>query len=285
MSQLRTTAHPVGRGRRPWRARLTALFAGAVLVSGGLFALAAPAQADADLQLTGSAASVQANTSYTYTITMPQVSDVFVPSFSVTADLSGSAASFTAWSMANNTTDTCTLTGTHAACTVVPGHLTAADSVITLTVLPTAAGTANATATATYFGGTWGTDSTSTTITPAGPVYTFTGFFQPVDNPPTVNTMKAGRAVPVKFSLGGDQGLNIFATGYPVSQGVTCDTGAPTAPVEETTGAGGSSLTYDAASGTYTYVWKTDSAWKDTCRTFDLKLADGSDHNANFKFS
>jgi hypothetical protein len=37
----------------------------------------------------------------------------------------------------------------------------------------------------------------------------------PVDSPPTVNTVKAGAAVPVKFSVNGDRGLDIFAVGYP----------------------------------------------------------------------
>ncbi|HEY7628136.1 MAG TPA: ExeM/NucH family extracellular endonuclease, partial [Ilumatobacteraceae bacterium] len=45
--------------------------------------------------------------------------------------------------------------------------------------------------------------------------YDFSGFFQPVDNLPTTNTVKAGQAVPVKFSLNGNQGLDIFAMGYP----------------------------------------------------------------------
>jgi hypothetical protein len=36
--------------------------------------------------------------------------------------------------------------------------------------------------------------------------YNFSGFFQPVDNLPTLNIAKAGSAIPVKFSLGGDQG-------------------------------------------------------------------------------
>jgi len=48
--------------------------------------------------------------------------------------------------------------------------------------------------------------------------YNFSGFFPPVDNPPVVNVVNAGRAIPVKFSLGGNKGLNIFAPGYPVSQ-------------------------------------------------------------------
>jgi len=37
------------------------------------------------------------------------------------------------------------------------------------------------------------------------PPFDFSGFFQPVDNLPTFNVVKAGQAVPVKFSLGGDR--------------------------------------------------------------------------------
>ena len=48
-------------------------------------------------------------------------------------------------------------------------------------------------------------------------LYNFSGFFQPVDNLPTLNAVKAGQAIPVKFSLNGDQGLSIFAAGYPRS--------------------------------------------------------------------
>jgi hypothetical protein len=33
----------------------------------------------------------------------------------------------------------------------------------------------------------------------------------PVNNTPHVNGVQAGQAVPVKFSLGGNQGLSIFA--------------------------------------------------------------------------
>ena len=41
------------------------------------------------------------------------------------------------------------------------------------------------------------------------------GFFQPVDNQPTVNTAKAGSAIPVRFTLGGYNGANIFASASP----------------------------------------------------------------------
>lgn len=110
-------------------------------------------------------------------------------------------------------------------------------------------------------------------------------FRSPVDAPPIVNTVTAGRGVPVKFGLGGNLGLNIFATGYPKSQVVACDTKAPTDAVETTMTAGASSLSYDAATQTYSYVWKTDKAWSYTCRQLILKFIDGSTRVAIFRFS
>jgi hypothetical protein len=114
--------------------------------------------------------------------------------------------------------------------------------------------------------------------------YNFTGFLQPVDNTPVLNTVRAGSAIPVKFSLAGDQGLDIFAQGYPASQQVVCSTTSPTDAITETVGAGGSSLTYDAATDQYTYVWKTDNAWADSCRQMTVRLTDGSEHKAMFQF-
>jgi YVTN family beta-propeller protein len=112
--------------------------------------------------------------------------------------------------------------------------------------------------------------------------FPFTGFFQPVDNPPTINSTTAGQGIPVKFSLGGDRGLNILAAGSPSSQQATCGSGTVD-PIETTT-TSNSGLTYNSVSGQYTYVWKTDKAWKGTCRTFHLKLTDGTNHTANFQF-
>ena len=114
--------------------------------------------------------------------------------------------------------------------------------------------------------------------------YNFTGFFSPIDNPPVLNEMKAGQAAPVKFSLGGNQGLNIFATGSPSSTQVSCASGVPISDVEETETAGQSSLSYDAASDRYKYTWKTESSWKNTCRVLTITLSDGTVHTANFKF-
>jgi hypothetical protein len=116
-------------------------------------------------------------------------------------------------------------------------------------------------------------------------LYAFGGFFSPVDDPPTFNAVKAGRAIPVKFSLGGDQGLDIFAEGYPRSGTIPADPNAPLDAIEQTETAGESSLSYDPTTDRYTYVWKTDKAWSGQSRQLVLKLDDGSEHEASFELN
>jgi len=111
--------------------------------------------------------------------------------------------------------------------------------------------------------------------------YNFLGFFQPVDMG-KMNVAQAGSAIPVKFDLGGNQGLGIFATGYPLARVITCDTSIPSDTIEETVTAGGSSLTY--SSGQYIYVWKTDKAWASSCRQLEVKFIDGQLITAKFQF-
>ncbi len=78
-------------------------------------------------------------------------------------------------------------------------------------------------------------------------------------------------------------GLDIFASGYPTAKRIACETGLPTDPVEETLTVSTSGLQYDAASGLYTYVWKTQKNWSGTCRELNLKLADGTNHPVKFQ--
>jgi predicted outer membrane repeat protein len=114
--------------------------------------------------------------------------------------------------------------------------------------------------------------------------WVFGGFLPPVSGT-SVNAVKAGQAVPVKFSLGGDRGLAIFAAGSPSAPAVPCNAGDPTDEVTQVVSAGGSSLSYDASTGVYTYVWKTDKAWANTCRRLTLSFTDGSTHTASFRFT
>jgi len=115
-------------------------------------------------------------------------------------------------------------------------------------------------------------------------VYDWSGFFQPVDKG-LLNTAKAGSAVPLKFTLGGNQGMAVIAAGYPIFKPIACGVMA-TDDIEETASVGSSGLHYDATTDQYNYVWKTDEAWAATspCGQLVLKLTDGTFHYANFQF-
>lgn len=109
-----------------------------------------------------------------------------------------------------------------------------------------------------------------------------TGFFSPVRNMPAMNSANAGSAIPMKFSVGGYRGLQIFAPGFPTSVPVTCPAGssASTTPIAGSVGTSG----LHALGSTYTYVWKTNATWAGTCRKFIMTLSDGSSREAVFRF-
>jgi probable HAF family extracellular repeat protein len=111
----------------------------------------------------------------------------------------------------------------------------------------------------------------------------FDGFYQPVDNFPTLNKTRAGKIIPIRFSLGRDQGLDIFATGYPKSETIPCNSTTPVDAIEETA-SGKHGLFYNARTDRYEYEWETSSTWRG-CRQFVMKLKDGSVQRANFSFS
>jgi len=115
-------------------------------------------------------------------------------------------------------------------------------------------------------------------------LYNFSGFLPPVDNLPALNMAKAGRSIPIKFSLGGNQGLNIFAAGYPKSHRVVCGSVVSLGDIKETVPPGAGNITYDSITRQYIYVWKSDGIWADECRQLVVRLSDGTDHFANFKF-
>jgi hypothetical protein len=114
--------------------------------------------------------------------------------------------------------------------------------------------------------------------------YNFTGFFPPISNLPVVNVVNAGRAIPIKFSLSGYKGLNIFAPNSPASGPIACNSSDEAVILQDTVNAGSSSLSYDASSDQYIYVWKTDPSWAGTCRQLVVQLNDGSIYRANFRF-
>jgi len=117
--------------------------------------------------------------------------------------------------------------------------------------------------------------------------YNFEGFFAPVDNPPIVNTAKAGSAVPVNWRLstsGGapvsdaDSFVGLFS--YQINCGTTDGLEAPV----ETVSSGSSGLQYKD-DGNWQINWKTLASYpRGSCRLLELRLNDGTSHYANFKF-
>jgi hypothetical protein len=100
-----------------------------------------------------------------------------------------------------------------------------------------------------------------------------------------VNVVKAGQGVPVRFNLGGNFGLDIFASGYPKFETTSCLSGTPSDPVEETVTDSKSGLKYDLETGLYTYVWKTSKQLSGRCGNLVLKFNDGSQVQVKFSLT
>lgn len=129
-----------------------------------------------------------------------------------------------------------------------------------------------------------GTDTTgnvATTTATVNVTWHNGGFGAPLNNG-NRQTFKAGGAIPVKFSLGGDHGLNILRPGYPASDAYTCTGTAPTNATGQIDWGG--KLKYDPATDTYSFNWKTDKAWANTCRVLVVGLVDGQNLAVTFDF-
>lgn len=129
-------------------------------------------------------------------------------------------------------------------------------------------------------------------------IWPFFGFFEPLDD--NVNKANAGKELDIRFSLGGFRGYDILADGYPASQRVSCSSGAPLGPLEETRSEDRRALEfkYDRRwddhkrkgrkssknRGYYEYEWDTSRRWEDTCRKLVVRLVDNTEHTTIIRF-
>ena len=104
-------------------------------------------------------------------------------------------------------------------------------------------------------------------------IWQFSNFFQKAN---------AGSTIPLSFSLGGYQGLNIFAPNSPSSMQLDCATGEPMGSPSKIVNTGSTTLRYRG--GQYRLTWQTDTAWAGTCRVLMLDLNDGSSHTERYDF-
>lgn len=115
-------------------------------------------------------------------------------------------------------------------------------------------------------------------------VYNVRGFYS-LAAPPVVNDVKAGKVVPLVFSLAGNQGLGVLA-GPPTSSPVTCPVRPRRAEVQSYLSSTTPALTYKASTQRYTAAWATSRSWKKgTCRDVGLTLVDGSSIRALVRIS
>ena len=116
------------------------------------------------------------------------------------------------------------------------------------------------------------------------PPYTFSGFFSPIANPPTVNDGHAGRTYPVKWQLTNSSGVQVTTLSAVVSityESVSCSTFAGNPTTALPAGAtGGTSLRYD---GQFIFNWATPS--QASCYDLFLTLNSGQVFTAHFNLS
>jgi len=129
---------------------------------------------------------------------------------------------------------------------------------------------------------------TATTV-PAGsswglPAWRWEGFFAPVDNDGIVNTLKAGRVVPLKWRLLEADGTPVLGlTSVKVTvEGLTCESGTTLDALEEV--AAGASGLQELGDGLYQFNWATPKSYANSCKRLRLDVGDGTPHEALFRF-
>ena len=118
-------------------------------------------------------------------------------------------------------------------------------------------------------------------------LYNFSGFFQPVDILPALNTASSGQAIPLKWRI-----TDVF--GNPVTNltnvvvtaaNLSCPLGMTVDQVEEYTT--GSSGLLNQGGGYYQFNWKTPKTYAKSCKTLMLDLGEGQgmERTALFQFT
>ena len=105
--------------------------------------------------------------------------------------------------------------------------------------------------------------------------YKFDGLFAPVDRLPTVNSAKAGQAIPLKWRLtdANDQPITSLTVVNVKIGSLSCGTSPYADAIEEY--AAGSSGLQNLGGGNYQFNWKTPSGYATQCKTVGLDFGGG----------
>jgi serine protease AprX len=117
-------------------------------------------------------------------------------------------------------------------------------------------------------------------------VYNFSGFSQPVDNLPILNTANSGQAIPLKWRITDANGNPVtnLASVTVTAVNLSCSLGTTLDQIEEY--AAGSSGLLNQGNGNYQFNWKTPTSYAKSCKTMKLDLGEGPghEHTALFQF-
>lgn len=160
-------------------------------------------------------------------------------------------------------------------------EVSGASCVVTGDSDPSSVGSHAWTATATNGAGLVASESVAYTVL----AWTDNGFYNPVNMGGTLNTVKAGSTVPMKFnvSMGSTELTDTAVVKSFSTKPISCSSllGDTTDPVE-VTATGGTSLRYDSTGRQFVQNWKTPST-AGLCYQVTMTTQDGTALRANFK--
>jgi hypothetical protein len=102
--------------------------------------------------------------------------------------------------------------------------------------------------------------------------YAFTGFFSPVDNPPTVNSAKAGKVIALKWRLTDANGVGVAVPDSFVSVTSSLASGSCGGTVDAVESYVASSGLQYLGDGFWQFNWKTPASYAGQCRGATLNL-------------
>jgi probable HAF family extracellular repeat protein len=133
-------------------------------------------------------------------------------------------------------------------------------------------------------------DGTTSTVTPSSTLasvrtWKFQGFSAPVNNLPTLNLVKAGQTVPLRWRLLTSAGAPVttLSTAKLAVTNAPCNNSGGSDPVEEVTTAKTGLL--NLGDGYYQMNWATPKSFAGTCKRLHLDIGDGVTHDALFSLT
>jgi hypothetical protein len=131
-------------------------------------------------------------------------------------------------------------------------------------------------------------NSSAVSVTYNVPGYTFDGFYSPIMNPPSLNTVTAGNTAPFKFRVFDTAGKEVTGTsGFSFAwRTISCQSpfGEVTPEPYATAATSNPTFRYDTNSKFFVFNAQTSKQWNGACRRFAVTLPDKTTRYAYVTF-